>query len=164
MPERPRVFVARVLPGGDAEGSPLARLHEATDVEVWPRDDAPSPGALRERAATNDGLLIMITERIDGALLEAAPRLRAVANVAVGYDNIDVPACTSRAVIVTNTPGVVTDATADIATEAVRAVAACDFEHFDPHESKRAFSSTTSPPCACSKRLALRSRAGCVGA
>ncbi len=115
MADRPHIFVTRTLPGGDGPGSPLARLREATDVDLWPEESPVPADVLRARIAACDGLLPMLTERIDGALLDAAPRLRAVANMAVGYDNIDVPACTARGVLVTNTPGVLTDATADIA-------------------------------------------------
>ncbi|MEX2446848.1 MAG: D-glycerate dehydrogenase [Dehalococcoidia bacterium] len=115
MPDRPRVLVTRVLPGGDAPDSPLARLHAEAEVDVWPEDEPPSADALRAGAAEADGLLTMLTERIDGDLLDAAPGVRAVANMAVGYDNIDVAACTARRVLVTNTPGVLTDATADMA-------------------------------------------------
>lgn len=114
MTDRPRVFVSRVLPGGAAPGSPLAMLHEATDVDLWEAPIPPSPEALRTHAESSDGLLTVLTERVDGALLDAAPRVRVVANMAVGYDNIDVPACSERGVLVTNTPGVLTDATADM--------------------------------------------------
>ncbi len=71
---------------------------------------------LLRRAAGADAVVSLLTERIDAELLEAAgPQLKVVANVAVGYDNIDVPACTERGVVATNTPGVLTDATADLA-------------------------------------------------
>lgn len=115
MSDRPRVFVSRVLPGGAAPGSPLALLHDAADVDVWEAHTPPSPEALLHRAEGAEALLTVLTERVDGALLDAAPRVRVVANMAVGYDNIDVPACTERGVLVTNTPGVLTDATADMA-------------------------------------------------
>ena len=115
MADRPRVFVTRVLPGGEAPDSPLARLRAAADVEVWDGNDPPSPEVLRERLRDVDGVLSMFTERIDPTVLDAAPRLRAVANLAVGYDNIDVAACTAHGVVVTNTPGVLDDTTADMA-------------------------------------------------
>lgn len=115
MSGRPRVFVSRMLPGGDAPGSPLATLRARVDVDVWEADDPPPLESLRSRAAPCDGLLTVLTERVDSALLDAAPRVRIVANMAVGYDNIDVPACTARGVLVTNTPGVLTEATADMA-------------------------------------------------
>jgi len=104
-----------MLPGGDGAGSPVSRLAAATRVDVWEQETPVPPEVLRARAEACDGLLPMLTERIDGALLDASPRVKAVANMAVGYDNIDVEACTARGVLVTNTPGVLTDATADLA-------------------------------------------------
>lgn len=114
MTERPRVFVSRRLPGGEAEGSPLATLRAHADVDVWDGELPPPPEVMRARAERCEGLLTVLTERVDAALLDACPRVRGIANMAVGYDNIDVPACTARGVLVTNTPGVLTDATADM--------------------------------------------------
>ncbi len=113
-----RVYVTRALPG-DA----LRVLAEAHDVEVWPEPEPPPAGVLRERAADADGLLTMLTERVDAALLDAAPRLRAVANCAVGTDNIDLDACRARGIAVGNTPDVLTDATADLAMALMLAAA-----------------------------------------
>jgi glyoxylate reductase len=81
---------------------------------VWPHADPPPPETLRERAASADGLLTMLTDRVDAALLDAAPGLRAIANLAVGTDNIDLEATAARGVPVGNTPDVLTDATADL--------------------------------------------------
>lgn len=94
----------------------IERLREASDaVWVWDSDD-PIPDDVRdEQLAEAEVAVTLLTNRVDAAFLEAAPALRHVANVAVGYNNVDVPACTGRGVIVTNTPGVLTDATADIA-------------------------------------------------
>ncbi len=108
MTARPRVFVSRALPG-----DPTPASAERIDWDIWERDEAPSPAELRARAASRDGLLSMLTDRIDSALLDACPELRVVSQMAVGYDNIDVAACTARGVAVCNTPGVLTDATAD---------------------------------------------------
>lgn len=108
---RPRVFVARALPGV----APLEALGAACAVEVWERDEPPPREALIARAAGCDGLLTMLTDRVDGALLDACATVRVVANMAVGFDNIDVPAATARGVLVTNTPGVLTETTADLA-------------------------------------------------
>ncbi len=78
--------------------------------------DAPyAPQALAAALAECDGLMCALTDKVDAALLAAAPKLRAVANIAVGYNNIDVPACTARGVLATNTPGVLDDSTADLA-------------------------------------------------
>jgi glyoxylate reductase len=105
-----RCFVTRELPG-----PALERLAEVHDVEVWPERLPPPPAELRRHVAEAEGLLSMLTDRIDDALLDAAPRLRAIANYAVGYDNIDVEAAAGRGIAVGNTPDVLTDATADLA-------------------------------------------------
>jgi len=107
---RPKVFIARRIPD---EG--LSAIAAACDVEVW-EDRLPPPAAvLRERIRDCDGLVSLLTDRIDGSVLDAAPKLKVVSNFAVGYNNVDVPACTERGICVGNTPGVLTEATADIA-------------------------------------------------
>jgi glyoxylate reductase len=105
-----RIFVTRDLPF-----PALDRLREAHDADVWDQPAPPSPEVLRERAAAADGLLSMLTDRVDAELFDAAPRLRAVANLAVGTDNVDLDAAAARGVAVGNTPDVLTDATADLA-------------------------------------------------
>src|SRR5437867_290267 len=104
-----KVFVTRRIPEAG-----LKRL-AGHDVSVWPEPLPPPRDELLGRVADCDGLLSLLTERIDGPLLDAAPRLRVVSNYAVGFNNIDVPAATARGVAVGNTPGVLTDATADMA-------------------------------------------------
>ncbi len=86
-------------------------------ANVWMHDaDEIDRAVLLEKVAGADAILSLLTTKVDGELLDAAgPNLKIVANVAVGYNNINVPACTERNVIVTNTPGVLTDATADLA-------------------------------------------------
>jgi len=108
---KPSVFVTRALPGGDA----LPRLEAAAAVEVWPEESPPSHDEIVRRAADADALLTMLSDRIDAAVLDAGRRLRVVANMAVGYDNVDVAAATARGILVTNTPGVLTETTADMA-------------------------------------------------
>src|SRR5581483_7507029 len=103
-------FVSRVIAAPAAE-----RLATAAEVETWPDELPPPPEALRRAVADADGLLCMLTDRIDAALFEAAPRLRVVSNHAVGYDNIDVAAATQRRIPVGNTPGILTETTADLA-------------------------------------------------
>jgi glyoxylate reductase len=93
------------------------------EVDVWPEPSPPPPEALREHTAQADALLCMLTDGIDSDLLEAAPRLRAIANYAVGSDNIDVEAARARGIAVGVTPGVLTDATADIAFALLLAIA-----------------------------------------
>jgi glyoxylate reductase len=105
-----RCVVTRRLPGDAVE-----RLAEAHDVVVWPGDMPPDPQELRRLVHAADGLLCTLTDRVDAALLDAAPRLRAIANYAVGSDNIDLAAAASRGIPVGVTPDVLTDATADLA-------------------------------------------------
>jgi glyoxylate reductase len=105
-----RCFVTRRLPGGA-----LRRLGEAHELDVWTKVEPPPRATLIERAGAADGLLSQLTERVDAELLDACPGLLAVANYAVGFDNVDVPAATERGVPVGNTPGVLTEATADLA-------------------------------------------------
>lgn len=86
------------------------------DVQVWDSEDQQPRDQLLEQVAGADAILSLLTEKVDGELLDAAgEQLKVVANVAVGYNNVDVEACRERGVIATNTPGVLTDATADIA-------------------------------------------------
>jgi len=106
-----RVFVARRIP---EEG--LAPLRVAATVDLWDDDLPPSRAELLAHAGGVDGLLSLLTDRVDDELLDAAgAQLKVVANLAVGFDNIDVPACTRRGIPVGNTPGVLTETTADLA-------------------------------------------------
>jgi glyoxylate reductase len=92
----------------------FSRLESACDVDLY---DGPSPMAadeLKRRLAGKRALICVLTDRVDAALLDAAPDLAIVANIAVGYDNIDAPAAKSRGVVVTNTPDVLTEATAEL--------------------------------------------------
>ena len=107
---RPRVFVSRRLIGDG-----VSRLRAELDVEVWPDKDPPPHDVLRAEAARSEGILVNISDRVDAQLLQTSPNLRIVSQLAVGYDTIDVAAATERGVLVTNTPGVLTDATADLA-------------------------------------------------
>jgi glyoxylate reductase len=113
-----RIFVTRALPF-----PALDRLRAEHDVDEWPEPGPPPPEALRERAADADALLTMLTERVDTALLDAAPGLKAIANLAVGTDNIDLAAAAARGIPVGSTPGVLTDATADLAFALLLALA-----------------------------------------
>jgi glyoxylate reductase len=107
----PRVFASRRFPARVRE-----ELERSFEVEVHDSEWPPSRDDLREGAAGKDGLMTMPTDRIDGELLDAAgPQLRIVANYAVGYDNFDVPTMTQRHVLGTNTPAVLTEATAELA-------------------------------------------------
>jgi glyoxylate reductase len=110
MGAQARVFVTRRLPG-DA----LARLEAEHEVEIWPERVPPPRDELLARAATAEGLLSMLTDRVDPELFDAAPNLRVVSNYAVGVDNVDVAAATARGIPVGHTPGVLTESTADLA-------------------------------------------------
>ena len=90
-------------------------LGEHCDVDSNQGDVALAPDALAQRLSDKDGVVCSLTDRIDAALLERAPKLKVVANIAVGYNNIDVAACTARGIMATNTPGVLDDSTADLA-------------------------------------------------
>lgn len=106
----PRVFVSRIIPKAG-----LAKLQGKCDVEVWPEPLPPSYEIVLGKAASCDGLLSLLTDKIDAPLMDRCPRLKVVSNFAVGYNNIDVPAATARGICIGNTPGVLTDATADMA-------------------------------------------------
>jgi glyoxylate reductase len=107
---RPRVFATRRFPARVRE-----ELERSFDLDVHDSEWPPSRDELLARAAGRDGLMTMLTDRIDDELLDAAgPQLRVVANFAVGFDNVDVPACTRRGVVVSNTPDVLTKATAEL--------------------------------------------------
>jgi glyoxylate reductase len=105
-----RVFITRAFPF-----AALERLQAEHEVDVWDENTPPPRDALLERAAKADALLTIITERVDAELFDAAPSVKAVANLAVGTDNIDLDEAAKRGIPIGNTPGVLTDATADIA-------------------------------------------------
>jgi len=113
-----RVFVTRRLPG-----TALERLAAEHEVEVWPGDMPPPRDDLLAGVAEAEGLLSLLVDKVDTELMEAAPNLRAVANYAIGFDNIDVGAAAARGIQVGNTPDVLTDATADLAWALMLAVA-----------------------------------------
>ncbi len=113
-----RIAVTRRIPDAG-----LALLAEAAEVVVWPKSLPPNREELIGLTAGADGLLTLLTERVDGELLDAVPTVRAVSNMAVGYDNIDVEAATTRGVVVCITPDVLTETTADFTFALLLAVA-----------------------------------------
>jgi glyoxylate reductase len=114
-----RVYITRPLPAPGTESLAAAGL--VVDQQA---EDRPATRAeLLEHVVDADALLCMLTERIDGEVLALAPRLKVVANFAVGFDNVDVPAATAAGVVVTNTPDVLTEATADLAWTLILAAA-----------------------------------------
>jgi lactate dehydrogenase-like 2-hydroxyacid dehydrogenase len=116
---RPRVFVTRVIPDAGLE-----RIRAVAEMAVWPDELPPARDRLLRAVAGCDGLVTLLTDRIDGELLDAAgPQLRVVSNYAVGFDNVDVPECTRRGIPVGNTPGVLTETTADLAWALLMAAA-----------------------------------------
>jgi lactate dehydrogenase-like 2-hydroxyacid dehydrogenase len=117
--ERPQVFVSRIIP--DAGLEPIAA---ACDLDLWREELPPQRDELLRRVAGRDGILTLLTDRVDDDLLDAAgPQLKVVSNYAVGFDNIDVAACARRGVAVGNTPGVLTETTADLAWALLMAAA-----------------------------------------
>ena len=107
--DRPRVLLTRRIPSAIYE-----KLAAAADVDLYDGPLAMPADELRARIVDKDGLISVLTDKVTKELLAEAPRLRVVANIAVGYDNIDVPAARARGVVVTNTPDVLTEATAEL--------------------------------------------------
>ena len=119
MPKRPKVFVARLIP---EEG--LAKVTEATDATIWPDELPPPREKLLAAVEGCDGVLTLLTDRVDAEFLDrAGKQLKVVSNYAVGFDNVDVPECTRRGIPVGNTPGVLTETTADLAFALLMAAA-----------------------------------------
>ena len=115
---RPTVFVSRNIP---QEGIDL--LRNECDVEVSPHDRVLSKQELMDKMKGKDALLCLLTDKIDAEVLDSNPKLRVVSNYAVGFDNVDVKACTDRNIPATNTPGVLTESVADHAMALMLAVA-----------------------------------------
>ncbi len=106
---KPRVFVTRIM-----AQEALDKIAQATEMEVWPEDLPPPYEVLLEKAKDAEGLVTMVTDRVDAALMDTAPKLKVVSNMAVGYDNISIAEATKRHIVVSNTPGVLTETTADL--------------------------------------------------
>lgn len=113
-----RVFVTRQLPG-----PALAQLKAAHQTLVWAEQLPPSYEQLCQQAAVCEGLLTLVSDRVDAELLRGAPTLKVIANYAVGYDNVDVDAASARGIAVGNTPDALTEATADLAFTLLAAAA-----------------------------------------
>lgn len=114
-----RCFVTRPLPG-DAVDRIAGAGHE---VDLWPGPEPPPREVMLERVASAEGLLCLLTDTVDSALLQSAPALKVVSTMAVGCDHIDLDACRERGIPVGNTPGVLTDATADLTLALLLALA-----------------------------------------
>ncbi|MBS3912567.1 MAG: D-glycerate dehydrogenase [Hydrogenophaga sp.] len=127
MTQRPSILVARAI-----FPEVVARLREHFDVETNDTDAPFTPAQLAERLQGKVGVLTTGSERVDAGLLAACPQLRVVANIAVGYNNFDVPAMTAAGVLATNTPDVLTETTADFGFALLMATArrVTESEHF----------------------------------
>ena len=115
---RPKVLVTRIIPE-----EALKLLSESCVIDLNEEDRPLSREELKARVRDKEGLLCLLTDKIDREVMEAAPRLRVIANVAVGYDNIDIEAASGRGIMVTNTPGVLDETTADLTWALVMALA-----------------------------------------
>lgn len=118
MPDRPRVLLTRRIPR-----SILERLEADVDVDLYEGTGAMTADELRGRVRDKDGLVSVLTDKVTRELLGETDRLKVVSNIAVGYENIDVPAARERGVVVTNTPDVLTEATAELTWSLILAVA-----------------------------------------
>src|SRR5437867_2392305 len=123
---KPKAFVTRVIP---EEG--LALIRESCEMKLW-EDELPPPREVLLREVSGiDGLLSLLTDKVDAELMDAGPRLKVISNYAVGFDNIDIAAATARRIPVGNTPGVLTDTTADFAFALLMAAARREVEDAD---------------------------------
>jgi glyoxylate reductase len=107
----PRIYITRPLPE-----AAMRLLEGIVEYRLWDREDAPVPRETLLREIVDvEGIICLITEKMDAEVIDRARRCRVISQVAVGYDNIDVAAATRRGILVTNTPGVLTETTADMA-------------------------------------------------
>ena len=113
-----KVYVTRLLPK-----AAMDRIHSFCEAEVWDGELSPPRDVLLKKVGDVEGLLSLLTEKVDGELFSRAPKLKVVSNCAVGFDNIDIPEATKRGIIVGNTPGVLTETTADFAFALLMAAA-----------------------------------------
>ena len=134
MGRLPRVFASEGMEALSARANRdlLDPLRERADCRVWDREQPPTAQELARELEAAEGLLCLLTDTVDGALMEAAPRLRVISSYSVGVDHIDLEAATRRGIVVGNTPGVLTETTADLAfalllAAARRVVEAGDF-------------------------------------
>jgi glyoxylate reductase len=113
----PSILITRRLPS-----SVIAKLSAVADVDVYTGDAAIPAAELRARVAGKDALVSLLTDAVDRSVIDAAPALKAIANVAVGYNNIDVPYARARGIVVTNTPDVLTESVADFTWAMILAI------------------------------------------
>lgn len=115
---KPKVYVTRMLPERG-----LKIINEHFDTEVWPEYAPPPKKVIIQKAANVDALVTLLSDKIDAEVFDAAPKLKIVSQIAVGFDNIDLKEATKRGIYVTNTPEVLTDTTADFAWALLMAIA-----------------------------------------
>lgn len=115
---KPRVYVTRQI-----AQEALDMIARVAEIEVWPEELPPPYGTLLEKIPNIDGLLSLLTDRIDANLMKSAPKLKVISNMAVGYDNINIPEATKHNIVVGYTPGVLTETTADFAFALIMAAA-----------------------------------------
>ncbi|MDC3417583.1 NAD(P)-dependent oxidoreductase, partial [Aquibacillus salsiterrae] len=126
--QRPKVYITRKI-----DDAIVSKISEKCEVTMWGKEDEPVPReVLLEKVKQIDGLFCLLTETIDAAVLQEAKHLKVISNMAVGYNNIDVDCAKRRGIIVTNTPEVLTETTADLTfglllTVARRLIEATDY-------------------------------------
>lgn len=107
---RPKVYVTRLIPE-----EPLKKLQQNCDCRIWDGELPVPRDVLLREVQTADGVVSLLSDRIDATVMDAAPRLRVISNMAVGFDNVDISEATKRKIVVCNTPEVLTETTADLA-------------------------------------------------
>lgn len=115
---KPKVYVTRLLPK-----EAMDKIYSFCDAKVWDSELPPPRQVLLENVTDIDGLLSLVTDSVDAELMNRAPKLKVISNYAVGFDNVDVQEATKRGIVVGNTPGVLTDTTADLAFALLMAAA-----------------------------------------
>ena len=115
---KPKVYVTRMI-----AQKALDMVAQVAEMKVWPEKLPPPREVILEEARNVDGLLTLLTDTIDASVMKAAPKLKVISNLAVGYDNIDVTEATKHGIVVGNTPGVLTETTADFAFTLLMAAA-----------------------------------------
>lgn len=115
---KPKVYVTRLLPK-----PAMDRINSYCDAKTWDGELPPPRDIIIENIASSDGLLCLLTDKIDAQLMDKGPKLKVISNCAVGFDNIDIDAATKRGIVVGNTPGVLTETTADFAFALMMAAA-----------------------------------------
>lgn len=113
-----KVWVTRRIPE-----PALDMLRKVADIEVWEDELPPTRELILEKIGELDGILSLLTDKMDPVVMDRAKKLKVIANYAVGFDNVDIPAATERGIMVTNTPGVLTGTTADLAFTLLMATA-----------------------------------------